>query len=195
MSSKALPDVIAVAVDVTARLERIGVSYVIGGSLASSVHGEPRATVDIDIVADLSALVAPRLVEALLPAYYLDADVVRDAAKTGGSFNAIHTAAGIKVDFFVAGSDAFDLERLQSRIEVSMSDDPPHALWMDTAEHTLLRKLEWYRRGGEVSERQWRDVISIVAMQGDSLDQTELARWAPRLGVSDLLAKVMGDDR
>jgi hypothetical protein len=64
---------------------------------------------------------------------------------------------------------------------------------VDTAEHTLLRKLEWYRRGGEISERQWRDVQAIARIQGDRLDLEHLRFWAARLGVMDLLERVVLD--
>lgn len=68
---------------------------------------------------------------------------------------------------------------------------PGGALYVDTAEHTLLRKLEWYRRGGELSERQWRDVQAIVRIQGDRLDRARLGHWAAQLGVADLLDRVI----
>ena len=122
--------------------------------------------------------------------YYVDADVMRVAVTTGGSFNAVHFASAIKVDFFVAGDDPFEAERLQSRQRIEMPDG---ALYVDTAEHTLLRKLEWYRRGGEVSERQWRDVQAIARIQGDMLDLDHLRFWASRLGVPDLLERVIRD--
>jgi hypothetical protein len=83
---------------------------------------------------------------------------------------------------------AFEAERLQGRERIEM---PNGVLYVDTAEHTLLRKLEWYRRGGEVSERQWRDVQAIARIQGDRLDRAHLRVWAARLGVSDLLERVM----
>jgi hypothetical protein len=67
--------------------------------------------------------------------------------------------------------------------------DPPGELFVDTAEHTVLGKLEWYRRGGEVSERQWRDVLGVLRVRGDSLDQARLDTWALRLGVVDLLER------
>jgi len=70
-------------------------------------------------------------------------------------------------------------------------ETPNGALYVDTAEHTLLRKLEWYRRGGEVSERQWRDVQAIARIQGDRLDRERLHRWAARLGVADLLERII----
>jgi hypothetical protein len=98
--------------------------------------------------------------------YFLDTDAMRLAVSSGGSFNAVHFASAIKVDFFVAGSDPFEAERLRRRQRITL---PNGILYVDTAEHTLLRKLEWYRRGGEVSERQWRDVQAIVRIQGSQL--------------------------
>jgi hypothetical protein len=113
---------------------------------------------------------------------------MRHAVTAGESFNAVHFASAIKIDFFVAGDDPFEAERLQRRERIDM---PNGSLYVDTAEHTLLRKLEWYRRGGEVSERQWRDVQAIARVQGDRLDLEHLRLWAARLGVSDLLERVM----
>lgn len=120
--------------------------------------------------------------------YYVDADAMRLAVTSGESFNAVHFASAIKVDFFVAGADPFEAERLQRRQRI---DTPNGVLYVDTAEHTLLRKLEWYRRGGEVSERQWRDVQAIARIQGDRLDLEHLRRWATPLNVMDLLERVI----
>jgi len=181
-------DPVRIALDVGAQLDMLGVAWVIGGSIASSVHGEPRATQDVDIVVDLRVRHVKPLVKALGRDYYVDADAVRDAVKTTGSFNAIHFASAIKADFFVAGEDEFEAARLASRQRVEM---PGGVLYVDTAEHTMLRKLEWYRRGGEVSERQWRDVQAIARIQGDRLDRERLHRWAARLGVADLLERII----
>jgi len=193
VSLEPLPDVLAIALDIAGRLESVHVRYVIGGSLASSVHGEPRATMDVDVVTDLSPEAIARLIGALRPDYYVDEDAARDAVGAGDAFNAVHVRAGIKVDFFVAGTDAFERERLQRRIAVPVGSAPARTLWIDTAEHTMLRKLEWYRRGGEVSDRQWRDVLAIIALQGEALDRGTLKRWAPVLGVSDLLERILGE--
>lgn len=122
--------------------------------------------------------------------YYVDVDAMRLAVTSGESFNAVHFASAIKVDFFVAGDDPFEAERLQRRQRIETGNG---ALYVDTAEHTLLRKLEWYRRGGEVSERQWRDVQAIARIQGDRLDLDHLRLWGLRLGVMDLLERVMRD--
>lgn len=190
-----MPDVVEVATDVAGRLEALAIPYLISGSLASSVHGEPRATMDVDLVADLRPEQVEHLAAALRPEYYVDEDVMREATRTGGSFNAVHTRAGVKVDVFVAGEDPFEQARLRSRIAVAVTRAPSPPLWFDTAEHTLLRKLEWYRRGGEVSERQWRDVQAIIALQGASLDHAVLTHWAAALGVEDLLRRAWGTAR
>jgi len=181
-------DPVAIALDVGRRLDTIGLPWVIGGSLASSVHGEPRATLDVDMVVVLRARQVNAFVDALERDYYIDRDSVRTAVKDSTSFNAVHFASAVKVDFFVAGADPFEAERLSRRMPVEMPDG---VLYVDSAEHTLLRKLEWYRRGGESSERQWRDVLAIARIQGDRLDRERLLLWAGRLGVTDLLERVL----
>ena len=183
-----MDDPIEIAADTGARLDVLGIAWVVGGSIASSVHGEPRSTQDVDMVVALVERHVKPLVKAMRSIYYVDADAMRVAVTTGGSFNAVHFASAIKIDFFVASDDPFEAERLQRRERIEM---PNGVLYVDTAEHTLLRKLEWYRRGGEVSDRQWRDVKAIARIQGDRLDQERLRFWAPRLGVSDLLERVI----
>ena len=194
MAPEGLPDPLRVALAVVAVLERLGVPYLAAGSLASSLHGEPRSTDDVDLVADLRPAQAAPLVNALGGGrdWYVNEEAVRDAIARGTSFNAVHLATGVKVDVFVVGSDAFDARRLAARA-VRVSDDPVAVLRVDTAEHTVLRKLEWFRRGGEVSDRQWRDVIGVLRAQGGRLDREELASWAGRLGVSDLLNRALKD--
>ena len=185
----ALPDPLAVALDIARHLERLGVEYLVAGSLASSLHGEPRATLDVDLVASLLPSHASSLARDLASDYYIDEETARRAIAEGRSFNAIHFATAIKVDIFVAGTDPFEQERLRCRTRVQVGSEPMAVLYVDTAEHTVVRKLEWFRRGGEVSERQWRDVAAIVRIQGASLDQARMRHWAARLGVADLLAR------
>jgi hypothetical protein len=181
-------DPVAVALHVGVALDYLGVRWLIGGSLASSVHGEPRATQDVDMVVDLEVRHVEPLYNALRRDHYVDADEMRSAVETASSFNAVHFASAIKVDFFVAGDDPFEAERLARRQRV---ETPSGVLHVDTAEYTLLRKLEWFRRGGEQSERQWRDVQAIARIQADRLDRDRLRLWAERLGVIDLLERVL----
>jgi hypothetical protein len=193
MAPDALPDPIQIAVDVGSLLDRLGVSYLVAGSLASSVHGEPRSTNDVDLVANLALEQVAPLLAALEDAYYMSADAVREAVRTGGTFNLIHFATAVKVDVFVTGGDVFDAERLSRRKRVQLAVGSQGELWVDLPEYTVLRKLEWYRRGGEVSERQWRDVLGVLRAQGARLDQARLAEWADRLRVRDLLDRAQGE--
>jgi hypothetical protein len=168
-------------------LEGLGVRYLIGGSLASSVHGETRSTNDVDVRVDFHSEHVEPFVEAIRGDYYVSESAVRAAVESGYHFNMIHTNAAVKVDLFLAGSDPFDLERLDARQPLQLPTEPETRVYVDTAEHSVLRKLEWFRRGGEVSERQWRDVVAILRIQGSRLDRPRLGMWAPRLGVADLL--------
>jgi hypothetical protein len=189
MTPESLPDPLAVAISFSEILERLDIRHLVGGSLASSVHGEPRSTNDIDILADFGEEHSGPFVEAVQPEYYVSATAVRGAVRSALHFNVIHMSAALKVDVFLAGKDPFDQERLRLRERLQVSTDPPAHLWMDTAEHSVLRKLEWYRRGGEVSERQWRDVVAILRIQGSGIDGSRLDDWGRRLGVTDLVAR------
>lgn len=146
---------------------------------------------NIDIVADLRPQHVQPLLSALGSAYYVDGGAVREAVAQGGTFNAIHLTTAVKVDVFVAGADPFDAERVAHGRRARVLQDPPRDIWIDTPEHTVLRKLEWFRRGGEASERQWRDVIGVLRAQGERLDPGRMSSWAARLGVSDLLDRAL----
>ncbi len=187
MGIEETPDLVAIALHVGSLLDDIGVAWVIGGSIASSVHGEARSTQDVDMVVALRSQHVKPLAERLGRDYYVEVDEMQSAVSAAASFNAIHFASAIKVDFFVAGEDAFEAERLAHRERLQMPDG---VLYVDTAEHTMLRKLEWFRRGGEVSERQWRDVQAIARIQGERLDREHVRLWADRLGVTDLMQRV-----
>jgi hypothetical protein len=189
MGPTELPDPIEVAASITRTLEGLGVRYLIGGSLASSVHGEPRSTNDVDLLVDFRAEHIRPFVEAVRADYYVSEPAIKEAIRSGRHFNVIHMDAAVKVDLFLAGNDPFDVERLALRQLLLLPTEPETRVYVDTAEHSVLRKLEWFRRGGEVSERQWRDVVAILRIQHQRLDRSRLSTWAPRLGISDLLER------
>jgi hypothetical protein len=140
MAPELLPEPIAVANVVARSLTRLGISYVIGGSFASSVHGEPRSTNDVDMVTDMHQRHIDAFIGALGVQCYVSHDAVAEAVRTGGAFNVIYIPTAVKVDVFVAGLDAFDHERLQRRIPVSFSSESEQiTLFIDTAENTILR--------------------------------------------------------
>jgi hypothetical protein len=117
MAPEGLPDPVRVALAVAHIFERLGVPYVTVGALASSLHGEPRSTDDIDFVADLRPANIPGLAAALRGEWYVSEEAVRAAIARGESFNVVHLATAVKVDVFVVGADPFDRMELSTWAE------------------------------------------------------------------------------
>jgi hypothetical protein len=178
-----------VALHVADVLEALGIRYTVGGSLASSLSGEPRTTLDIDVVVAMAEADVARLAETLAGDFYVDEQSVRRALRQRSSVNLIHHATGVKVDLFMAGGSPLDQAQLQRRRRVQMAADPPRYLYVHTPEDILLQKLLWYRRGGEASDRQWRDVLGILSVQGEALDFGYVRDTAADLGLTDLVEK------
>lgn len=187
MSSPADP--IAVALVVAATLEALGIRYTTGGSIASSIAGEPRSTVDIDIVVSLDDTQVSALVSALSTEFYTDEHAMRRAVRDRGIVNVIHQPTQLKVDIHVSGGTPLDEQQLRRRQAVEVG--PGRMLYVHPPEDILLQKLRWYRRGGESSDRQWRDILGIVRVQGSRLDRDYLTEFAPALDVADLLARAL----
>lgn len=182
-------DLRAALAPVADALEALGVEYRVGGSVASSALGVGRSTLDIDLVAALPARHVDAFVQHLGDAYYVDGDMIRDAIRRRSSFNVIHLATMMKIDVFILKERAFDLEAF-ARVTCSPLDENHDRVFpLTTAEDIILHKLEWFRLGGGVSERQWEDVLGVFRIQGGALDLGYLDRWARELGVDDLLAR------
>lgn len=184
-------DAIAVAVRVSEILDRLGVRYTIGGSIAASIAGEPRATIDIDIVVALQRADVEPLLEAIRSEFYVAEAALRRAVDSLGTANLIHHDTNIKVDLFIAGGTPLDDQQLARRQRVEVK--PGQILYVHPPEDILLQKLRWYLRGGEVSERQWRDIIGIIRTQGDQLDRAYLSANAPVIEVEALLSRALRD--
>jgi len=178
---------------VATAFESLGVPYYIGGSIASVHHGVPRSTMDIDVVAGLGPEHVDRFIASLDDDYYVDPTAMHRAVEARTSFNLIHLPTMFKVDVFIAPPGPFQAA-VQSRAEPALPSDADRVYPIATAEDTILTKLQWYRQGGETSERQWRDILGIIGVQGRQLDHTYLRTWAPELGLDDLLEKALADD-
>ena len=174
-------------------LDRLKIPYLAGESVASSVHGISRPTLDLDIVADLRADQVDELVALLQPDFYADGAMMREALERKRSFNVIHYQTSFKVDVFPLRDDDYSrLSFARRRFEQCLSFGPePLECAVATAEDTILRKLEWYRAGGETSERQWNDLRGVLKVSGPRLDVGYLREWAPYLKVDDLLERLL----
>lgn len=188
-----LSEPVVVTLQVTEAIESLGVPYVIGGSMASTAHGRIRTTLDVDIVADLQPAHVDTLVQALGEAFYVDANAARNAIQHRSSFNLIHLETMFKVDIFIPKDRPFDRQQLARREKQVIGTDPDQMAYVASAEDIILAKLEWYRLGGEVSERQWRDIQGILEVSGNRLDQAYLRHWAAMLNISDLLEQALAE--
>lgn len=186
------PDLVLALGPVLGALRALGVRHYVGGSIASSAHGVPRSSIDADVVAELLPRHAAPLAAALHETYYVSEERVRDAVHRRGSFNVIHLETMVKVDVFVSRDRPFDrraFDRVRAATLEGGSEIP-----VASPEDTVLAKLEWFRRGGEVSERQWADVVGVLRASGP-LDEEHLREGAAELGVADLLARALEETK
>ena len=186
-----LSEPIQVTLKVVAAFNRLGVPYLIGGSLASAVYGIVRATMDADLVADITSEQVLPLIGLLEGEFYADENMIQDAIQHGSSFNLIHLETMFKVDVFILKQRAFDVNQMQRRISQTLGDAPDERAYFSTAEDIILAKLEWFQAGGETSERQWRDILGVLDIQSDRLDYEYLQNWALKLGMQELLQKAL----
>lgn len=188
------PDILAALDPVVKAFEKIGVSYYLGGSVASSAYGIARATLDVDLVADLSVQHVNSLTEMLKSDYYIDKEMILDAIKRHSSFNLIHLETMLKVDIFIIKDRPYDGVAFQRKRKDTLDEEQGAAeFYFASPEDIILNKLEWFQMGGKVSERQWHDVLGIMKVQRELMDKEYLRRWATELGISDLLEQAFLD--
>lgn len=171
--------------------ERLGIPYLVGGSLASSLHGIPRATQDADVVAGIDAMHVPDLVAAFGKAFYLDEGAIREAVELRASFNLIHLETLFKIDVFVAKDDRASREQMRRRQTFVVRRDPRRELVVASPEDIVAHKLYWFKLGDEVAERQWADAVGVLKVAGESLDLGHLRRIAELRGVEELLRRAL----
>lgn len=170
---------------IVAALDAAGVPHMLAGSMASSFHGEPRSTQDIDLVIDPDESSLREFAESLDRRQFYVGDP--DAAlRNRDQFNVIDLETGWKVDLIIRKNRPFSRTEFDRRRAIELLGVSTH---LATAEDTILAKLEWARASG--SERQMSDVVAILRVGQDELDAAYLQRWAGELGVADLLNRAM----
>lgn len=176
-------------------LNRLAIPYMVGGSLASSLHGIFRSTNDVDIVAAVREEHVAPLVSGLAGNFHADAETINEALNQGRPFTVIHFGSGYKFDIFpTTGDPYFETQLSRSKIQqIALGEKEAMGCSVVTAEDTILAKLAWYRAGGEQSDRQWNDVRGICSVQGTLLDRAYMRKWARYLKVVDLLDRLLSD--
>ncbi len=186
------PELWQALLPVVEALDALGVDYYVGGSVASSFTGIARATQDADLVADLRPAHALLLSAALEDAYYLSRERVTQAIRRRSSFNVIHLATMFKIDVFVMARSPYARRSMARRTSLEIPE-VGRPLDFSAPEDIVLNKLEWYRKGNEVSDRQWYDLQGVLRLQWEYLDFDYLHRWARELGLETLLERALSE--
>lgn len=190
-ASRSSPPILAGLLQAVAILDRLGIPYVVGGSIASAARGEPRSTQDADLLIDLPPEKADALAKALAPDFHLARPAVRDAAGRRGSFNAIHEATADKIDFFVLDpSDPIARGQMARR---SLCRIGKYDFHICSAEDIVLRKLDWHRRAKGASDRQWRDILGVLKVQKTRLDLGYLRTRAEEARLAKPLRRALSE--
>lgn len=182
---------VEVTLKVTGVLEHLGVPYLISGSLASALYGMVRTTQDADIVAEMRLEHLAPFTAALQNEFYVDDQMISNAIESHSSFNIIHRETMFKVDVFVPSPRPFLQSQLARAQRQTFLFENEVSAQFASPEDTILSKLEWYRLGGEVSERQWRDILGVLKTRAGELDLDYLRKWAGELQVSALLERAL----
>jgi hypothetical protein len=181
-------DILAVTLHLAAVCERLGLPYLVGGSLASSLHGIPRATQDVDFVVAIRHGDVAAFVAALQGDYYLDEEAIREAIERNTSFNLVHLGSYFKADVFVAKDDEPTRLQMSRARRYEVGD---RSLVVASPEDVVAQKLFWYALGDRVSERQWSDAVGVLKVAGPRLDLPYLRQVAALLGVESLLRQAV----
>jgi len=190
-----IADPIELAQKIASILLPLNIPYVVGGSVASSLLGENRSTQDLDLVIDLESRTAQRLIDAMSGEFYISESAVTEAiansrtAPRESSFNVIYLPSMEKADIFVMGSDdPFSASVMSRRQLYPVSSLTEQGIYIYSPEDIVLQKLSWYKLIPGGSQKQWRDVLGVLKVQGERLDLAYLNQWALTLQLTDLLS-------
>ncbi|MCK5075539.1 MAG: hypothetical protein KAR38_04140 [Calditrichia bacterium] len=185
-----IPDILQAIRPIISAFDKLSIPYYISGSIASSIYGIARATMDVDIVADIKIENTSSLKQILENEYYIDENMIKDAIRKFSSFNLIHLETMIKIDVFIHKRQSYQEESLRRKQKDTLEDsEDASEFYFSSPEDIILNKLQWYEIGNRISERQWLDVIGVIKVQHKNLDDGYLRKWGKDLGLLDLLIK------
>lgn len=184
-----IQDSISLAGELHRIFESINIFYYVSGGVASSIHGEPRSTRDLDLVIQVNQNQILLLVTTLeASGYYCPAGAVEDLHRgCGNMLNITHTETIANADIYITDNSPFAISQMNRRVLVDVEGIP--AFWIASAEDIILQKLRWGK--GSKSEKQWRDVLGIVKLQAENLDYGYLVEWAEFLDLVDEFMEVL----
>ena len=184
-----IEDPIYLARKIADLLESIDIAYYIGGSVASSLQGEIRYTEDLDLVINIQTSQVQSVLNSFSKDFYISEIAVEDAMRgRTSSFNVIDLETTEMADMFVMRNDAFAISKMERRqLYIPIDRPKSDGIYLCSPEDTVLQKLVWYRMTKNESQRQWRDVLGVLKLQGDRLDFEYLQEWARELELSGLL--------
>ncbi|HCO96791.1 MAG TPA: hypothetical protein DIU00_23105 [Phycisphaerales bacterium] len=176
-------------------LDDLKIDYAIGGSIASSLYGKVRFTQDADMMVTALGDKAEQLYNVLKESFYVSKEAMYQAISNRDSFNIIHLKSAFKIDIFVQKDDDFHRQVFLRRKKVKLDESIGHLFDIVSAEDIILLKLQWYQSAGCVSERQWSDVLGVLAVQSQILDMKYLRICSEKLALSDILQKAISESQ
>ena len=187
------PEEYLVLKQLTDALDDLEIDYAIGGSIASSLYGKVRFTQDVDINVAPFGEKAEQFYNILKDNFYISRDAMYQAISNRGSFNIIHLEFAFKIDIFLQKDDEFHRQLFLRRKKVKLDESIDQLFDIVSAEDIILLKLLWYKSAGCISQRQWSDVLGVLAIQDRSLDMKYMITSSEELGVGELLQKAMDE--
>jgi hypothetical protein len=188
MKQKGEHEPLAITFEILDHLTTLKVNYLVGGSIASSFFGEPRFTQDTDLEVCINTAQLTALLDLVKNHFDVNQEAAFEALRRRSSFHLIHFQSQFKIDIFCSRDRPYDRQRMSRR---QLLPEMPANFWVSSAEDMVITKLDWYRQGGEISDCQWRDVLSILATQAQHLDYAYMSQWAQNLNLTPLLEKAL----
>jgi hypothetical protein len=169
-------------------LERLGIEYLVTGSIATITYGEPRFTNDIDVVVELRLDHVDAFCSAFpSPEFYCSKDAAVHAIREHFQFNILHPASGLKIDVIVPADSEFNRSRFSRRLRMPGGMD--FDVWLSSPEDVIVKKMEFYKEGH--SEKHVRDILGVLKLRGDKIDRDYITLWADRMQLSDIWRDIL----